>query len=105
MIIDNIFIKFSDSNKDVEVQEVEFNANKIMNTLAEDKEFIVLLNGRSTISDTNQMILQLIENLYKKEGVRYKYTPQHIYWGNCLDNRQQLIKGITYCLSSFRRYE
>lgn len=105
MVKDNIFIKFSNSNRDVEVKEVEFNANKIMNTLAEDKKFIVLLNDSNTISDTNQIILQLIENLYKKERVRYEYTPQHIYWGNCLDNRQQLIKGITYCLSIFRRYE
>lgn len=105
MVKDNIFIKFSGSNRDVEAQEIEFNANKIMNTLADNRKFIVLLNNRSTIRDTNQIILQLIEILYKKEKVRYEYTPQDIYWGNCLDNKQQLVKGITYCLSSFREYE
>ena len=102
---DNIFIKFSNSNKDGDVQKVEFNANKIMNALAEDTTFIVLLNDKCTISDTNQIILQLIENLYKRERVRYKYTPQYIYWGNCLNNKQQLVKGIIYCLSSYRIYE
>ena len=61
MVKDNIFIKFSGSNRDVEAQEIEFNANKIMNTLADNRKFIVLLNNRSTIRDTNQIILQLIE--------------------------------------------
>lgn len=104
MVKDNILIKFSTLSMGG-AQKVEFNAEKIINYLAVNKEIVVLLNDSCTISDTEQMILQLVEYLYEKESSRYEYTPQNIYWGKCLGNEHQIVKEVTYCLSKFKRYE